>query len=63
MISAVEKNKVGKGDINSGKGSNFKYVYQERFYFQVMSEQRLEGNREANHEYIWGQNMAGRENN
>ena len=33
MISAVEKNKVGKGDINSGKGSNFKYVYQERFYF------------------------------
>ena len=62
MISAVEKNKVGKGHINSGKGSNFKYVYQERL-FLINQEQRLEGNRKANHEYIWGQNMAGRENN
>ena len=63
MISAVQKHKVGKGDINSGKGSNLKYVFQERFYFQMMSEQRFEGNREANHEYIWGQNIASRENN
>ena len=33
MISAMEKNMMDKGDINSGKGSNFKFVYQERFYF------------------------------
>lgn len=63
MISAVEKYKVSKGDINSGKGSNLKYVFRERFYFSMMSEQRFEGNREAKHEYIWGQNMASRENN
>lgn len=29
----------------------------------MICEQRLEGNTQTNHEHIWGQNMAGIENN